>query len=64
MFCRLLLTFTLVSGIAWSREPLDHPNVVLIYLDDSGYGDYSYNGNPPEAWVAFCTPDMCPFSGV
>jgi arylsulfatase len=22
------------------------PNVVLIYLDDSGYGDYEHNGNP------------------
>ncbi|MCA9201338.1 MAG: sulfatase-like hydrolase/transferase, partial [Planctomycetales bacterium] len=28
------------------REPLDRPNVVLIFLDDSGYGDYSHNGNP------------------
>ena len=24
----------------------DKPNVVLIYLDDSGYGDYEHNGNP------------------
>lgn len=31
-----------VSG----REALDRPNVVVIYLDDSGYGDYSHNGNP------------------
>lgn len=22
------------------------PNVILIYLDDSGYGDYEHNGNP------------------
>ena len=22
------------------------PNLVLIYLDDSGYGDYAHNGNP------------------
>ena len=22
------------------------PNVVIFYLDDSGYGDYSHNGNP------------------
>ncbi len=22
------------------------PNIILIYLDDSGYGDYSHNGNP------------------
>jgi arylsulfatase len=31
-----------VSG----REALDRPNVVVIYLDDSSYGDYSHNGNP------------------
>ncbi len=24
----------------------DKPNVVLFYLDDSGYGDYAHNGNP------------------
>ena len=24
----------------------DKPNIVLIYLDDSGYGDYEHNGNP------------------
>ena len=29
-----------------AREPLDQPNVVLIYLDDSGYGDYAHTGNP------------------
>ena len=29
-----------------AREPLDRPNVVLIYLDDSGYGDYAHAGNP------------------
>ena len=22
------------------------PNVILIYLDDSGYGDVAHNGNP------------------
>ena len=24
----------------------DRPNVVLFFLDDSGYGDYAHNGNP------------------
>ena len=28
------------------RAPQDKPNVVIFYLDDSGYGDYSHNGNP------------------
>ncbi|MGB0578748.1 MAG: sulfatase family protein [Limisphaerales bacterium] len=25
---------------------MDRPNVILIFLDDSGYGDYAHNGNP------------------
>ncbi|MFK7910996.1 MAG: sulfatase, partial [Akkermansiaceae bacterium] len=29
-----------------ARDATDKPNVVLIYLDDSGFGDYSHNGNP------------------
>ena len=29
-----------------AREAMDRPNVVLIYLDDSGYGDYAHHGNP------------------
>lgn len=33
-----------ISSIA--RDATDKPNVVLIYLDDSGFGDYSHHGNP------------------
>ncbi|BDS06807.1 N-acetylgalactosamine-6-sulfatase [Oceaniferula spumae] len=29
-----------------ARDAMDRPNVIIIYLDDSGYGDYSHNGNP------------------
>lgn len=32
-----------------TRAAMDKPNVILIYLDDSGYGDYSHNGNPTIA---------------
>ncbi|WP_159434874.1 sulfatase family protein [Rubritalea squalenifaciens] len=32
--------------LAQAREVMDKPNVIIIYLDDSGYGDFSYNGNP------------------
>lgn len=28
------------------KEENKKPNVVLFYLDDSGYGDYAHNGNP------------------
>jgi len=31
------------------RAPLDKPNVIIFYLDDSGYGDYTHNGNPTIA---------------
>jgi arylsulfatase A len=42
----LLAVASILSGPALAREPFDHPNVVIVYLDDSGYGDYSHNGNP------------------
>ncbi len=29
-----------------ARDAADQPNVVIIYLDDSGFGDYAHNGNP------------------
>ncbi len=31
------------------RAPLDKPNVIIFYLDDSGYGDFTHNGNPTIA---------------
>lgn len=31
---------------AGARDVLDRPNVVIFFLDDSGYGDFSHNGNP------------------
>ncbi|NKI27524.1 sulfatase [Arenibacter sp. 6A1] len=45
------MLFFLFVGIAYPQK-VDtlkkdvSPNVVLIYLDDSGYGDYAHNGNP------------------
>lgn len=41
----LSLTCLLIIS-AFARNPTDKPNVILIYLDDSGFGDYSHNGNP------------------
>jgi arylsulfatase len=46
MLFRLSLILLAAASFVSAREPLDHPNVVIIYLDDSGYGDFSHNGNP------------------
>ena len=29
-----------------AREATDKPNVIVFFVDDSGYGDYAHNGNP------------------
>jgi len=36
----------LIPSIGHARESGDRPNVVVFFLDDSGYGDYAHNGNP------------------
>lgn len=41
-----ILIFLEITSAAFGRDPLDKPNVIVIYLDDSGYGDFSHNGNP------------------
>lgn len=43
-----LFTFSLLYAAlpSLAREIREQPNVIIIYLDDSGYGDYSHNGNP------------------
>lgn len=49
---RSICTVTLIGGAllfsftGFARSVGDRPNVVLFFLDDSGYGDYSHNGNP------------------
>ncbi len=43
--CGILLLLALAAPLV-ARPAADRPNVVLIYLDDSGFGDYSHNGNP------------------
>lgn len=45
LFCIVWLGLLLGHPLT-AREATDRPNVILIYLDDSGYGDYSYHGNP------------------
>ena len=41
-----LLGFAGLAQPAPARPPLDKPNVIVIFLDDSGYGDYEHTGNP------------------
>ena len=36
----------LLAVTGFARAVGDRPNVVVFLLDDSGYGDYSHNGNP------------------
>lgn len=43
---RTLVQSAMLLSFAHAREPMDRPNVILIFLDDSGYGDFSFNGNP------------------
>jgi arylsulfatase len=45
----VLASTSFVLNSITAETPRDHhtkPNVVIFYLDDSGYGDYSHNGNP------------------
>ena len=36
----------LLAPPALSRPPLDRPNIVVILLDDAGYGDFTHSGHP------------------
>ncbi len=40
------LAVSLTPSIGQTREPRDRPNIIVFFLDDSGYGDYAHNGNP------------------
>ncbi len=45
---RLLFAVLFVCGTCSiiDANPVEKPNIIIIYLDDSGWGDYSHNGNP------------------
>lgn len=35
-----------LAGTALARPALEKPNVIVVLLDDCGYGDFSHTGNP------------------
>lgn len=43
---RFFFSLLALVGPLIARPATERPNIVLIYLDDSGFGDYSFNGNP------------------
>ena len=45
LFALVFSSFMLESAEAKMRSPQDRPNVIIIYLDDSGYADYAFSGN-------------------
>jgi arylsulfatase len=36
----------LLTGLLHARPALDKPNLVVVFLDDAGYGFFSHTGNP------------------
>lgn len=42
----LCLICTCLPLLAHARPALEKPNIIVVFLDDCGYGDFSHTGNP------------------
>lgn len=42
----LIVSSTFVAATLHARPALDQPNIIIIFVDDSGYADYSHTGSP------------------
>ncbi len=42
----LAILFLSTAALATARDALDKPNLIVIFLDDAGYTDFSHTGHP------------------
>lgn len=43
---RLLVALALIPVVVFARPSLEKPNIIVVFVDDAGYGDFSHTGNP------------------